>query len=82
MRATESGLPTYQEAAAAPGANLPPLQLEFHAYSPKPDESFVFLNMTQLREGDSLPQGVHVDAITPDGVILSYHGTRFVLQQQ
>jgi hypothetical protein len=35
--------------------------------------------MTLLHEGDSTPQGVRVDNITPDGAILSYHGTRFVL---
>ncbi len=81
MSATESGLPTYQDAAAVPGANLPSLELEFHAYSANPDQRFVFLNKTTLHEGDSLPQGVHVDAITPDGVILSYHGMRFVLRQ-
>jgi general secretion pathway protein B len=76
----ESSLPSYQDAAAVPGANIPPLQLNLHVYSAKPDERFVFLNMVKLHEGEALPQGVRVDAITPDGVILSYHGTRFMLQ--
>ncbi len=40
------------------------------------------LNMTKLYEGDALPQGVRVDSITPDGVILSFRGSRFVLQRQ
>jgi general secretion pathway protein B len=82
VRATESGLPTYQDAAAAPGANLPELRLDLHDYSPRPEDRFVFLNMTKLREGDSLPQGVRVESITPDGVILNYHGTRFVLTHE
>lgn len=77
---SENGLPSYQDAAAVPGANIPPLRLDFHVYSIRPDERFVFLNMMKLHEGDSLPQGVRVDTITRDGVILSYHGTRFVLQ--
>ncbi len=82
VREPESGLPSYRDAAAVPGANIPPLQLDLHVYSEKPDQRFVFLNMVKLHEGDALPQGVRVDAITPDGVILSYHGTRFVLQHQ
>jgi general secretion pathway protein B len=82
VRATTSGLPTYQDAAAAPGANLPELRLDLHDYSPRPEDRFVFLNMTKLREGDSLPQGVRVENITPDGVILSYHGTKFVLMHE
>lgn len=79
QHATASGLPTYQDAAAVPGANLPELRLDLHDYASRAEDRFVFLNMTKLREGDSLPQGVRVESITPDGVILSYHGTRFVL---
>ena len=75
-------LPTYQEAAAAPGADIPPLRLDLHVYSAQPDQRFVFLNMVKLHEGDSLPQGVRVDQITPDGVILSYQGQKFVLHRQ
>jgi general secretion pathway protein B len=82
IRSTPSGLPTYQDASAAPGANIPQLRLDLHVYSPQPDQRFVFVNMTKLHEGDSLPQGVRVDSITPDGVILSYRGRQFVLQRQ
>lgn len=81
IRATASGLPTYQDAAAEPGANIPNLSLDLHVYSPQPDQRFVFLNMLKLREGDTSPQGVRVEQITPDGVILSYQGKEFVLQR-
>lgn len=81
IRATASGLPTYQDAAAEPGANIPNLSLDLHVYSPQPDQRFVFLNMLKLREGDTSPQGVHVERITPDGAILSYQGKEFVLQR-
>jgi hypothetical protein len=37
------------------------------------------INMHRVTEGDSLPNGVQVAAIRPDGVVLSYHGTRFLL---
>jgi general secretion pathway protein B len=81
IRETESGLPTYQEAAATPGANLPDLRLDLLVYGPQPDQRFAVINMTKAHEGDSLPIGVQVERITSDGVILSYRGTRFVLQR-
>jgi general secretion pathway protein B len=82
IRGTSSGLPTYQDAAAARGANIPELRLDLHSYSSRPDERFIFLNMVKLHEGEALPQGVRVESITPDGVILSFQGSKFVLQRQ
>lgn len=79
IRATASGLPTYQDAAAEPGANIPELRLDLHVYSPQPDQRFVFLNMMKLHEGESTPKGVRIERITQDGVILSYRGKEFVL---
>jgi general secretion pathway protein B len=75
-------LPTYQQAATAPGANLPELALNLHSYSTNPAERFIFLNMTKLREGQSSPQGIRVETITPDGAILSWQGSKFLLQRQ
>ena len=78
-RATESGVPLYSEAATAPGSGVPELRLDLHAYAPRPEDRFVLINMKKLREGDSLPEGVKVESITPDGVILSHKGSRFLL---
>jgi general secretion pathway protein B len=75
-------VPTYDQAASAPGANLPELKLDLHAYATNPADRFVFLNMTKLKEGQSSPAGVRVEAITPDGAILSWQGSRFFLQRQ
>jgi general secretion pathway protein B len=80
-RGTEAGLPSYQDAAAAPGAGMPQLKLDLNAYNADPASRFVFINMTKLREGDSLPEGVRVESITPDGPVLSFRGSRFVLQR-
>src|SRR5579872_1877261 len=55
-RATDSGLPTYQDAAATPGAAIPELRLDLHVFAATPSDRFVFINMTKLREGESLPQ--------------------------
>jgi general secretion pathway protein B len=75
-------VPTYAQAASTPGATLPELKLDLHAYSTNPADRFVFLNMTKLREGQSTPNGVRVESITPDGAILSWQGSRFFLQRQ
>ncbi len=80
--ARDSVLPSYQQAAAAPGADLPPLRLDLHIYAAAPGRRFVFLNMVKLHQGQSLPNGVRVVRITPDGVILSYQGEKFVLHRR
>jgi len=76
---TVDGVPLYQDVAATPGARIPQLRLDLHVFAPHPQERFVMINMHKLREGDSLPEGVHVDSITPEGVVLSYSGSRFLL---
>jgi general secretion pathway protein B len=78
-RNTSSGVPLYQDAALAPGAHIPELRLDLHVFAAKPQERFVMINMHKLHEGDSLPEGVHVDSITPEGAVLSKDGTRFLL---
>src|SRR5882757_1452680 len=78
-RDTVDGVPLYQDLAATPGARIPQLRLDLHVFAPQPQERFVMINMHKLREGDSLPEGVHVDSITPEGAVLSYSGSRFLL---
>ncbi|MBC8026925.1 MAG: general secretion pathway protein GspB [Steroidobacteraceae bacterium] len=64
----------------AKGIQLPDLKLDLHVYAENPADRFVFINMRKLREGESLPEGVRVDAVTPSGADLSYRGTRFNLE--
>jgi general secretion pathway protein B len=69
-------LPLYQQIVTSDG--LPPLHLDLHVFADRPEDRFVMINMHRLGEGDTL-SGVHVDAIRPDGVVLSYQGTQFLL---
>jgi general secretion pathway protein B len=78
-RGTESGLVLYQDAALTPGANLPNLRLDLHVYAVKPQERFALINMHKVHEGDSMQDGVRVEAITPDGVVMSHNGSKFLL---
>jgi general secretion pathway protein B len=78
-RGTASGVPLYQDAATTPGTNIPQLRLDLHAYAARPQDRWVMINMHKMHEGDTLPEGVRVDSITPDGAVLSYHGSSFLL---
>jgi general secretion pathway protein B len=75
----EMSAPSRDEVLAQ-GTQLPDLRLDLHVYDPDPAKRFVFVNMRKLREGDSLPEGVRLDAITQTGAKLSYHGTQFTLE--
>jgi general secretion pathway protein B len=81
-RGTSSGVPLYQDAALAPGAHLPNLRLDLHVFAAKPQERFVMINMHKLHEGDSLPEGVRVESITPEGAVLTHDGARFLLTRE
>jgi general secretion pathway protein B len=78
-RATASGVPLYQDVSATLGARVPQLRLDLHVFAAHPQDRFVMINMHKLREGDTLPEGVHVDSITPEGAVLSYNGSKFLL---
>jgi general secretion pathway protein B len=80
-RGTADGVPLYQDAAATPGTRIPQLRLDLHVFAVHPQDRFVMINMHKLREGDSLPEGVHVDRITPEGAVLSYSGSQFLLSR-
>jgi hypothetical protein len=80
VRSTESGLPTYEEAATR--VSLPQLHLDLHSYAPDPTKRFVLVNMKRLYEGQTTPEGVRVESITTDAAILSFQGTKFVLNRQ
>ena len=76
-RATAEGLQLYSDAVANGG--LPELRVDMHTYALKPQDRFVLINMKKAREGDMLPGNVKVESITPDGVVVSYHGAQFLL---
>jgi general secretion pathway protein B len=77
-RGSETGdLPKADEVAARIG--LPELRLELHVYSNRPQERFVFINSHKYREGETTQEGASIVEITPDGVVMSSGGKRFLL---
>jgi general secretion pathway protein B len=80
-RGTDAGVPLYQQLIATPGTQLPQLRLDLHAYAERAEDRWVLINMHRLREGESL-EGVHVDRITPEGAVLSWQGSQFLLTRE
>lgn len=72
-----SDLPRADEITGRGGA--PELRLELHVYSTRPAERIVFINSHQYREGETTQEGAKIEQITPDGVVMSMNGTRFLL---
>jgi general secretion pathway protein B len=78
-RGMERGLMLYQDLAVTNGANLPELRLDMHVYDPKPQARFALINMQKVTEGQVMKGEVKVEAITPEGVVMSHNGTKFLL---
>jgi general secretion pathway protein B len=75
-----SNLPRADEMAARMGG--PELRLELHVYSTRAAERMVFINSRRYREGETTPEGAVVEQITPDGVVMSMNGNRFLLPRE
>ncbi len=59
--------------------SLPALALNVHVYAQTPKDRFVFLNMQKYKEGERTRDGVLIEEITPEGVVLRYEQQRFRL---
>jgi general secretion pathway protein B len=81
-RPVTEGLPTFNELRANGQLPLPDMHLDIHVYSDRPADRFVFVNMSKYTESATLSTGLRVSEIVPDGVVLDYMGTRFLLPRE
>ncbi|GMV28039.1 MAG: hypothetical protein AMXMBFR59_01640 [Rhodanobacteraceae bacterium] len=72
-------LPVYWQLPYNVRKELPELKMSMHVYSATPAQRFVVLNGNRQVEGDELGGDVHVSEIRSDGVVLTYHGQRFIV---
>ena len=77
-----AALPTIHEMRANGTVVLPDLHLDIHVFSEIPKDRFVFVNMSKHREDSRLAEGPVVKEITPEGVVLEYRGTSFLLPRE
>jgi len=80
-RITES-YATFNDLRAQGLLQLPDMHLDIHVYSSDPKDRFVFVNMSKYKERATLDEGPVVMEITPDGVILEFRGTGFLLPRE
>lgn len=73
---------TFNDLKAQGVLQLPDMHLDIHVYSSEPEDRFVFVNMSKYKERATLDEGPVVREITPDGVILEYLGTGFLLPRE
>jgi len=78
----DRGLQTFNDLRANGTLMLPDMHLDIHVYSGDAADRFVFVNMSKYKESATLAEGPVVSEITPDGVILSYQGSRFLLPRE
>ncbi|MBZ0154757.1 MAG: general secretion pathway protein GspB [Alphaproteobacteria bacterium] len=75
--AAEKKVLAFGELPVSVQQSLPALQISGHFYSSTPSSRIVSINGRTVREGQEAAEGVIVERITPDGVILSFQGYRF-----
>jgi general secretion pathway protein B len=75
-------LPEISELNLTADQALPDLHLDVHVYATNPADRFVYINMRKYREGAELQDGLTLERIRRDGVVLNYRGLRFLLPRQ
>ena len=79
-RATDTtSLPTFDALTPEQRQSLPALHMDVHGYVGNPKDRFVVINLKQYHIGDVLDEGPTLKDILPQGAVLEYHGTTFLL---
>jgi general secretion pathway protein B len=73
---------TFNQVRFDGSVRLPDLHLDIHVYNDNPGDRFVFINMNKYKEHATLNEGPAVAEIVPEGVILEFSGTRFLLPRR
>lgn len=58
---------------------MPPLKSGGLVYSDNPSQRMVVLDKQVYREGEAMSADLSVDQIRPNGVVLNWRGTRYLL---
>ncbi|HLW74832.1 MAG TPA: general secretion pathway protein GspB [Gammaproteobacteria bacterium] len=74
-----AALPSFDNLPPELRQNLPTLHLDVHGYAANPQDRFVVINLKRYRIGDTLTEGPRVVDIVPQGAVLEFNGTRFLL---
>lgn len=76
---TGDDVPTYHELPFAVRRDIPALALTLHMYSDDPERRFAIINGVRVRDGQPIEGGVDVREIRPNGVVIRFKDTDFLL---
>jgi len=71
------GIPMLWQMPRSFRSRLPTLSISVHVYSPDEPGRFVIIDRKKYWEGDNLVDGVILEAIVPDGVVMEFQGQQF-----
>ena len=78
-RPAVASVPWLRELPSAFRAAVAPLKVNIHVFAGTSEDSVLYINDRQYRAGETLPNGVRLDAVVADGAVLSYQGRQFKL---
>lgn len=70
-------LPELWQMPPAFRAGVPKLNISVHVYAPQPSSRFVIIDRKKYWEGDELNNGLLIEAIVPQGLVMDYQGRQF-----
>lgn len=73
-----ASLPMLWELPYEKRKDIPALAMSLQVYAPDPAQRFAIINDERHVEGDELGDGLKLQEITPDGLIVEYRGERFL----
>ncbi len=79
--APKQGLKDWEDLSLEFRSGLEIPRLDVHVYDADPQRRFVLINLRKYRAGDRLESGAVIEEILPDGLQMSYQGTRFRYQK-
>ena len=74
------GIPRMEQLPISVLRELPELAISVHAYDPDPEKRFVRLNRAKRKASDRIAEDLWLREITPEGVVLRYRETDFLLR--
>jgi general secretion pathway protein B len=75
-------LPEISELNLTGAQALPELHLDVHVWATNPADRFVYINMRKYREGAVIEDGLTLERIRRDGIVLNYQGLRFLMPRR
>ncbi|MEO0444172.1 MAG: general secretion pathway protein GspB [Pseudomonadota bacterium] len=78
-KSDEAGIPIIYELDSLTKRNIPALEYGAHIYATDNRSGFIILNGARRRVGDQLDNGIFIEKIAEESVVLSYNGVLFSL---